>query len=85
MILSDEDHPGWVGAFLSDTPARHQPQRVTNPRSLHVYVRIQNPAHCEEPKITADIYTNIFADVDRAAAEAVAQLVPRTTTPDLGI
>ncbi len=31
-------------------------------------------------KITADIYTNIFADVDRAAAEAVAQLVPRTIT-----
>jgi integrase len=29
-------------------------------------------------KITADIYTNIFADVDLAAAEAVAQLVPRS-------
>jgi len=33
-------------------------------------------------KITADVYTNIFADVDRAAAEAVAQLVPRTIRPD---
>lgn len=29
-------------------------------------------------KITADIYTNIFTDVDRAAAEAVARLVPRS-------
>jgi len=28
-------------------------------------------------KITGDIYTSIFADVDLAAAEAVAQLVPR--------
>jgi integrase len=28
-------------------------------------------------KITGDIYTNVFADVDRAAAEAVAALVPR--------
>jgi integrase len=28
-------------------------------------------------KITGDIYTSIFADVDRAAAEAVAELVPR--------
>jgi integrase len=28
-------------------------------------------------KITGDIYTTLFADVDRAAAEAVAQLVPR--------
>jgi integrase len=32
-------------------------------------------------KITADVYTNVFADVDRAAAEAVAALVPRSTVP----
>jgi integrase len=32
-------------------------------------------------KMTADIYTNIYADVDRAAAEAVARLVPRATDP----
>jgi integrase len=45
-------------------------------------------------KITADVYTNIFADVDRAAAEAVDKLVPRSiwhhgahrvhTGPDIG-
>jgi integrase len=28
-------------------------------------------------KITGDIYTSVFAEVDRAAAEAVAALVPR--------
>ncbi len=32
-------------------------------------------------KITGDVYANVFADVDRAAAEAVAQLVPRAVTP----
>jgi len=30
-------------------------------------------------KITADVYTNVFADVDRDAAEAVARLIPRAT------
>jgi integrase len=33
-------------------------------------------------KITADIYTHIYTDVDRAAAEAVAKLIPRTARPD---
>jgi integrase len=32
-------------------------------------------------KITGDIYTSVFADVDRAAAEAVAALVPRAVSP----
>src|SRR5688572_17308493 len=29
-------------------------------------------------QITADIYTSLFEEVDRAAAEAVAAIVPRT-------
>jgi len=34
-------------------------------------------------KITGDIYTSVFADVDRAAAEAVAALVPQTVSPSV--
>ena len=35
-------------------------------------------------QITADIYTTLFEEVDRAAAEAVAKIVPRTRRPGRG-
>jgi hypothetical protein len=56
----------------------HQtPPQLTN--RLHPNGAVDAKAHMEVSsiKITGDIYTSIFADVDRAAAEVVAELVPR--------